>query len=125
MLCPVSYKGNCIFSALNQFNLIIHMTNCLRKLCFVCVAVSAVIAVSAQSKSKASSDTTKAAKPPADAPKTGPKPYKDVITDKAKTSKGFFTVHKIEDKYYLEISPALFGRDILMVNRVSKASIES
>ncbi len=58
-------------------------------------------------------------------PKTGPKAYKDVITTKAITSKGFFTVHKVEDKYYLEISPKLFGRDILMVNRVSKSSVES
>ncbi len=56
---------------------------------------------------------------------TGPKPYKEVITDKAKTTRGLFTVHKVEDKYYFEISPKMFGRDILVVNRVSKSSIES
>ncbi len=58
-------------------------------------------------------------------PKPGPKPYKDVITDKAKSSKGLFMVHKVEDKYYFEIPPKLFGRDILIVNRISKSSIES
>jgi hypothetical protein len=58
-------------------------------------------------------------------PSTGPKPYKEVITDKAKTSKGLFTVHKVEDKYYFEIAPKLFGRDILVVNRVSKSSMET
>jgi len=63
--------------------------------------------------------------PAATPPKPGPKPYKDVITDKAKTSKGFFTVHKIEDKYYFELPPQMFGRDILVVNRVSKSSVES
>jgi hypothetical protein len=61
----------------------------------------------------------------AGAPKAGIKPYKEVITDKARTSKGMFTVHKVEDKYYFEISPAMFGRDILVVNRVSKSSIET
>jgi len=34
---------------------------------------------------------------------TGPKPYKEVITDKAKTDEGLFKVHKIEDKYFFEI----------------------
>ncbi len=58
-------------------------------------------------------------------PKPGPKPYKEVITDKAKTSRGMFTVHKVDEKYYFEISPKLFGRDILVVNRVSKSSMET
>ena len=31
--------------------------------------------------------------------RTAPKPYKEVITDKAVTKKGLFTVHKIEDKF--------------------------
>ncbi|MES2645961.1 MAG: zinc-dependent metalloprotease [Bacteroidota bacterium] len=99
------------------------------RLAFVCVALCALNTVSAQTKSKTLADSAKVSKPgeksAAEAPKTGPKPYKDVITDKAKTSKGFFTVHKIEEKYFLEISPKLFGRDILIVNRVSKASVES
>jgi Met-zincin/Domain of unknown function (DUF5117)/Domain of unknown function (DUF5118) len=63
--------------------------------------------------------------PAASAPKPGPKPYKDVITDKAVTKKGLFTVHKIEDKYFFEISDKMLGREILYVNRVSKSSIQS
>lgn len=59
------------------------------------------------------------------APKPGPKPYKEIITSKAITSKGFFKTHKVEDKYYFEIEPKLFGRDILALNRISKSSIES
>jgi Met-zincin/Domain of unknown function (DUF5117)/Domain of unknown function (DUF5118) len=55
----------------------------------------------------------------------GPKPYKEVITDKAVTRKGMFTVHKVDDKYYFELPTQILGRDILVVNRVSKSSVES
>ena len=57
---------------------------------------------------------------PAPAPK-GPKPYKDVITDKALTKKGLFWVHKIDDKWFFEIGDSLLSRDILLVNRIAKA----
>jgi ribosomal protein S18 acetylase RimI-like enzyme len=49
-----------------------------------------------------------------------PRPYKEVITDKAVTKKGLFTVHKVEDKYYFEISDTLLGREILAVTRFTK-----
>ncbi|MDP9041763.1 MAG: DUF5118 domain-containing protein, partial [Bacteroidota bacterium] len=42
------------------------------------------------------------AKPAAVAPKSNPKPYKEVITDKAVTQHGLFTVHKVDDKWYFE-----------------------
>ena len=54
--------------------------------------------------------------PPMGAPKTGPKPYKEVITAKAKSSKGLFTVHKVDDKFYFEINESLFGRQIPSIN---------
>jgi hypothetical protein len=53
---------------------------------------------------------------------TGPKPYKEIITDKAKTDEGLFKVHKLDDKYYFEIPDSLLNRDILVVNRISKAA---
>jgi len=59
---------------------------------------------------------------PSETPKIGPKPYKEVITDKAKTSKGLFTVHKIEDKYYFEIPDSLMGREIMAITRITKAA---
>lgn len=49
-----------------------------------------------------------------------PRAYKDVITDKAVTKKGLFTVHKVEDKYYFEIGDTLFSREILAVTRFTK-----
>ncbi|MFM2145278.1 MAG: hypothetical protein RL732_114 [Bacteroidota bacterium] len=64
------------------------------------------------------------AAPPA-APKAGPKPYQEVITDKAVTRKGLFGVHKVEDKWFFEIGDSLLGRDILVVNRISKAPIDT
>lgn len=53
---------------------------------------------------------------------SGPKPYKEVITSKAVSDGGLFWVHKVEDKYYFEIPDSLFGREILVVNRISKAA---
>ncbi|MFY7900074.1 MAG: zinc-dependent metalloprotease [Chitinophagaceae bacterium] len=50
----------------------------------------------------------------------GPKPFKEVITDKAITKKGLFTVHKLDDKYFFEIGDTLLGREILAVTRFAK-----
>ena len=65
-------------------------------------------------------DTTRRTPPSAS---QGPKPYKEVITDKAVTRSGFFKVHKIEDKYFFEIPDNMLGRDILVVNRLSKTQV--
>ncbi|HUS00088.1 MAG TPA: DUF5118 domain-containing protein, partial [Chitinophagaceae bacterium] len=42
-----------------------------------------------------------------------PRPYKEIITEKAITWSGFFKVHKVDDKYYFEIPDNMLGRDIL------------
>jgi hypothetical protein len=57
-------------------------------------------------------------------PRSTPRPYKTVITDKAITRNGLFKVHKIDDKYYFEIPDSLLGREILVVSRISKAGAE-
>ncbi|MFD2920935.1 zinc-dependent metalloprotease [Terrimonas rubra] len=54
-------------------------------------------------------------------PTSGPKAYRDVITAKAKTSKGMFDVHFVDNKYYFEIPGSLLGREILTVARLGKA----
>jgi len=56
------------------------------------------------------------------ASRPGPKPYKDVITAKAVSRKGLFTVHKVDDKYYFEIPDAMFGREIMAVTRFSRVA---
>ncbi len=62
--------------------------------------------------------------PPSSTPatsKSGPKPYKEVITEKAISQKGLFTVHKVEDKWYLEIPDSLFNKEILAITRFVKS----
>ena len=54
------------------------------------------------------------------AQRQGPKAYKEVITAKAVSKTGLFTVHKVEDKYYFEIADSIFGREILSVVRFAK-----
>lgn len=51
----------------------------------------------------------------------GLKPYAQVITPKAKSSFGFLTVHKVDNNYFFEIPYSMLNRDILIVNRISKA----
>lgn len=51
-------------------------------------------------------------------------PYARVITGKAKTMNGFFKVHNVEGRYYFEIPDSLFGRDVLIVNRIVKAPVD-
>lgn len=69
--------------------------------------------------------------PPAGGPPAGakpaagksnkPKPYADLITDKAVTKNGMFKVHFLDDKYYFEIPNEMLGREILVVNHIAKA----
>lgn len=56
---------------------------------------------------------------------TGPKPYGEVITARAKTTKGLFTTHFVDDKYYFEIPDSILNREILVVNRISKSAANS
>jgi hypothetical protein len=69
-----------------------------------------------------SSDSSRTPGGPFGSRSTGPKPYKEVITSKAVTDHGLFSIHRIDDKYFFEIGDSLLGRDILVVNRISKAA---
>jgi hypothetical protein len=55
--------------------------------------------------------------PPAGASKSTVKPYEEVITKKAKTSKGLFIVHKLDDRFYFELPDSLLGREMLASTR--------
>src|SRR6187551_3613394 len=48
------------------------------------------------------------------------KSYKDVITAKAETKPGLFSVHKVDDKYYFEIPDSLLKREVLFTTRLVK-----
>ena len=68
-------------------------------------------------------------KAPAPAEKPAPpkkkekiKPYTEVITKDAKSDSGLFTVHQVDEDYFYEIPDELFGREMLMVSRISKTA---
>lgn len=73
-------------------------------------------------KTKTPVNAISAPKPKTDSLKTQIKPYSEVITSKAVSQKGLFTVHKIVDKYYFEIPNTLLSKEILAVNRLSKST---
>ena len=106
----------------------------LRRTAFVLGLMGAMLQAEdsfAQKKKKKDADTPAPAAPPPTrpggpgapgAPANGPKPYKEVITAKAKTKVGLFKVHQVEDKYFYEIADSLLGRDMLMVVRIAKTA---
>ncbi len=65
---------------------------------------------------------TAAAKDSSEKDKNGIKAYDKVITKKAKTDTGLFTVHQIDDDYYYEIPDSLFNREMLMVTRIAQTA---
>lgn len=48
--------------------------------------------------------------------------YKEVITTKAVTDIGLFTVHRVAGRYFFEIPDSLLERDILIVSRIAKSA---
>lgn len=100
----------------------------LRRTAFVLGVMGSLLSAEdsfAQKKKKKGEETPAAAPAaprPSAPPSNGPKPYKEVITAKAKTKEGLFKVHQIEDKYFYEIPDSLLGRDMLMVVRIAKTA---
>lgn len=68
----------------------------------------------------AATPATTTAPAPASASRPGIKPYKEIITDKAKTDPGLFKVHRLDGKYFYEIPDSLFDREMLVVTRYAK-----
>src|SRR5436190_460802 len=48
-----------------------------------------------------------------------PRPYNQVITDRAQTERGGITVHRVDDKWFFEVPDSLLNRDILFVSRLA------
>ena len=48
------------------------------------------------------------------------KPYDKVITKEAKTVRGLFAVHRLDEKIYFEIPTNEFGRELLWVSQIEK-----
>ncbi|MGP1992418.1 zinc-dependent metalloprotease [Zobellia laminariae] len=50
------------------------------------------------------------------------KPYGKVITKDAKTDKGLFDIHIVDENHFYEIPDSLFNKEMLMVSRISKTA---
>ncbi|WP_143959307.1 zinc-dependent metalloprotease [Litoribacter populi] len=85
-------------------------------------AVFASEDVQAQRKKKKKEAETAAAQAKPAASKNGIKPYGEVITSKAKTKEGLFTVHDMDGKYFYEIADSLIGREMLIVTTIAKTA---
>ena len=95
----------------------------LLKLLLVAFVFSATQTIEAQKKKKKGKKGASAVAAPKPRPKKGAiLPYNKVITKKAKTDKGLFDVHKIDEKYFYEIPDSLFEREMLMVTRIAKTA---
>jgi hypothetical protein len=71
--------------------------------------------------------TPPAGQPPAQQPTAGqqgpgarrPRPYAQVINERAKTERGGITVHKVDERWFLEVPDSLASRDFLLVSRIA------
>lgn len=50
------------------------------------------------------------------------KTYEEIITAKAVSKQGLFTVHNVDEKYYYEIPDSLLGAEMLIVTRIAKTA---
>ena len=76
-----------------------------------------------KSKGKSSAPASTAPKPDstkAKGPTSGPQPYSKIITAKAKTQKGLFTIHKVNEDYFFEIPDTILNREFIAITRLAK-----
>src|SRR6476620_834004 len=100
----------------------------MKKLLLLLSVIGIVAGCATQKKSaKTTSTTNVRATPAGDTTKRlppqkigAPKAYSDVITSKAITKPGLFTVHKVDEKWYFEIPDSLMNREIIAITRYSK-----
>ena len=93
-------------------------------LCLLLFSTEKLSSQNTPPKSDSAKVVIKPAIPPSDSTgkdkKKGPKPFGEVITAKAVSMHGIVTVHRIADKYFLEIPDSIFGRDMMAITRVAK-----
>ena len=93
----------------------------LRTFSFVTASLLFIIAAHSQ-RNQPPGTSDSGGNQPSAARSSGPRPYSEIITSRAKTDRGLLTTHRIDDKYFFEIPDSVLGREILVVNRISKAA---
>lgn len=86
------------------------------------VALSLSVSGCAVFQPKDKKGTAQTSEKPESKDKNGLKPYNKVITKDAKSDKGLFTVHKVDDNYFYEIPDSLINREMLTVTRIAKTA---
>jgi hypothetical protein len=81
--------------------------------------LSAFLIVGCSTSEKVSTPSNQSSRP-AKSSSDGMKSYSEVITDKAKSDEGLFTVHWVDDKLYYEIPVDLLEREMLLVSRIAE-----
>jgi len=91
------------------------------------LAFIAPAAPSAQAQKRKNNTPPPKAAPAAPKPDTarraagGMQPYRQLITQKTRTQKGLFTVHRNNSDFLLELADTIMGREFMMITRVSKS----
>src|SRR3954464_8461028 len=95
-----------------------------KRICFLFLALFFLMTASAQRKKEKPAVSSKDSLPIATMSKASgvQKKYEEIITSKAITRKGLFTVHKVDDKWYFEIPDSMFNRNIMAITRYSKVA---
>ena len=52
-----------------------------------------------------------------------PRPYRQVITDRARSDSGLFLVHQVGERWYYEIPVRMYDKEMLLVTRTSKVNL--
>ena len=74
---------------------------------------------SAASPTAAQSTAAQTTTPPSPSSARRPRPYRQVITERAVSATGGITTHRVEDRWFFEVPDSLIGRDMLFVSRVA------
>jgi len=117
------FATKCLLLLGNNFfhpNIILTMQSISKTLMLAGIFLLASFSLHAQDDGPPAGGPPAAAKPAA-GKGNKPKPYAELITDKAVTKSGMFKVHFLDDKYYFEIPNEMLGREILVVNHIAKA----
>jgi hypothetical protein len=99
---------------------LIHLGFTLSLLLLLCTSVGNISAQQRRTDSLSNPMASRGVQTPA--AQKAPRPYKEIITNKAKTTNGLFTVHKIDDKFYFEIADSLMRREFIAITRYSKTA---
>ena len=59
----------------------------------------------------------------AGAASAAPRPYRQVITERARSDSGLFLVHQVGDRWYYEIPVKLYDKEMLLVTRTAKVNL--